>query len=184
MNQHVELGNRSVTFRHIVVGERSVTCRHKRNKDNESWNYVNKFEWKEPNSQMSMIWRLESSWMYLTLFIKDSCTWCCYRLSMVVGLWYYLIYTVFYFELADDIYSVPVLCTDPYFYVFFFLFVECSKRAVIFDSTVTQDSLTTSEIQGELMLLVWTGSSSSSLDALRFRHGLAFTCLAFRILLV
>ena len=27
------------------------------------------------------------------------------------------IYTVFYFELADDIYSVPVFCTDPYLYV-------------------------------------------------------------------
>ena len=73
----------------------------------------------EPNSQMSMIWRLESSWMYLTLFIKDPCTWCCYRLSIVVDLWYYLIYTVFYFELADDIYSVPVFCTDPYLYVSF-----------------------------------------------------------------
>ena len=54
------------------------------------------------------------------------------------------------------------------------LFVECSKRAVIFDSTVTQASLTTSEIQGELMLLAWTGSSSSCLDALKLRHGLAF----------
>ena len=50
MNRHVEIGHRSVTFRHIVVGERSVTYLHKRNKDNESWNYVNKFEWKEPIS--------------------------------------------------------------------------------------------------------------------------------------
>ena len=70
---------------------------------------------------MSMIWRLESSWMYLTLFIKDSCTWCCYKLSIVVDLWYYLIYTIFYFELANDIYSVPVFCTDPYLYVFFLI---------------------------------------------------------------
>ena len=90
-----------------------------------------------------------------------------------------MIYIVPYFELADDIYSVPVFCTDPYFYelgnvnmpqdeesetnpetsdldltiavrkgekepvpmFFFLLFVECSKRAVIFDSTVTQASL-------------------------------------------
>ena len=65
------------------------------------------------------------------------------------------------------------------------LFVECSKRAVIFYSTVTQASLTTSEIQGELMLLAWTESHSSSLDALNFRHGLAsYVFLAFRILLV
>ena len=34
--------------------------------------------------------------------------------------------------------------------------------------------------QGELMLLAWTGSSSSSLDALNFRHGLAFTCFSFQ----
>ena len=96
-----------------------------------------------------------------------------------------MVYIDFYFELADDIYSVPVFCTDPYFYVFSCLFVECSKRAVVFDSTVIQASLTTSEIQGELMLLAWTGSSSSSLDALNFRHGLAsYVFLAFRILLV
>ena len=35
------------------------------------------------------------------------------------------------------------------------------------------------------MVLAWTGSSSSSLDALNFRHGLAsYVVLAFRILLV
>ena len=33
-----------------------------------------------------------------------------------------------------------------------------SKRAVAFDSTVIQAGLTTPEIQGELMLLAWTGS--------------------------
>ena len=90
-----------------------------------------------------------------------------------------------YFELADDIYSVPVFCTDPYFYVFFLLFVECSKRAIVFNSTTTLTSLHYSGFQGELMLLAWTGSSSLSLDALNFRHGLAsYVFLAFRILLV
>ena len=65
------------------------------------------------------------------------------------------------------------------------LFVECSKRAVAFDSTVTLASLHYSGYQGELMLLAWTGSSSSSLDALNFRNGLAsYVFLAFRILLV
>ena len=79
----------------------------------------------------------------------------------------------------------PCFVLAPTFIVFFLLFVEYSKRAVIFDSTVIQASLTTSEIQGELMLLAWTGSSSSSLDALNFRHGLAsYVFLAFRILLV
>ena len=79
----------------------------------------------------------------------------------------------------------PCFVMTPAFIVFSCLFVECSKRAVIFGSIVTQASLTTSEIRGELMLLAWTGSSSSSLDALNFRHGLAsYVFLAFRILLV
>ena len=80
----------------------------------------------------------------------------------------------FYFELDDDIYSVPVFCTDPYLYVFLLLFVECSKRAVDFNSTATLASLHYFGFQGELMLLAWTGYSSSCLDALNFRHGLAF----------
>ena len=65
------------------------------------------------------------------------------------------------------------------------LFVECSKCAVVFNSTVTLASHHTPDLQGELMLLAWTGSSSSSLDALNFRHGLAsYVFLAFRIFLV
>ena len=68
----------------------------------------------------------------------------------------------------------PCFVLTPTFIVSSCLFVECSKRAVIFDSAVIQASLSTSEIQGELMLLAWTGSSFTSLDALNFRHGLAF----------
>ena len=83
-------------------------------------------------------------------------------------------YIVSYFELADDIYSVPCFVLTPTFMFSSCLFVECSKRAAAFDSTVIQASLTISEIQGELTLLAWTGSSSSSHDALNFRHGLAF----------
>ena len=90
---------------------------------------------------MSMVLRLEPSWMNLMVLIDDYSTCCCYMLSFIVDLWYYLIYIVPYLELTDDINTVPVVCTDPYFYVFFLLFVECSKRAVIFDSTVTQASL-------------------------------------------
>ena len=67
----------------------------------------------------------------------------------------------------------PCFLLTPIFMFSSLLFVECGKRAVVFDSTVIQASLTTSEIQGELMLLAWTGASSSSLDALNFRHGLA-----------
>ena len=93
------------------------------------------------------------------------------------------IYTVFYFELADDIYSVPVFCIDPYLYVSL-LFVECSKCTIIFNSTATLASLRHTRFQGELKLLAWTGSSSSCLDALKFRYGLAFyLCLVSKILL-
>ena len=92
---------------------------------------------------MSMIWRLESSWVYLTLFIKDSCTCCCYRLSIVVDLWYDLIYTVFYSELDDDIYSVPVFCTDPYLCVSFFVIcgVQQTYRQVQLNRNSSQSSL-------------------------------------------
>ena len=79
----------------------------------------------------------------------------------------------------------PCFVLTPTFMFSSCLFVESSKRAVIFDSTVTLASLHYSGYQGELMLLAWTGSSSSSLDALNFRHGLAsFVFLSFRILLV
>ena len=101
-------------------------------------------------------------------------------MSIVVDLWYYLIYIVFYLELADDTYSVLVFVLTPYFYVLFsLLIVECSKRTVVFNSTATLASLHYTGFQGELKLLAWTGSSSSCLDALKFRHGLAFDlCLA------
>ena len=78
-------------------------------------------------------------------------------------------------ELADDTYSVLVFVLTPYFYVLFsLLIVECSKRTVAFNSTVTLASLHYSGFQGELTLLALTESSSSCLDALKFRHGLAF----------
>ena len=80
--------------------------------------------------------------------------------------------------------SWPMISTQYPFFVltptFMFsscLFVECSKRAVIFNSTVTQASLTTLEIQGELMLLAWTGSSPSCLDALKPPAWTSFLCI-------
>ena len=59
------------------------------------------------------------------------------------------------------------------------LFVECSKRAVVFNKTATLASLHYTGFQGELTLLAWTGSSSSCLDALKFRHGLALYYFSF-----
>ena len=79
----------------------------------------------------------------------------------------------------------PCFVLTPTFMFSSCLFVECSKRANVFNSTVIQASLTISEIQGALMLLAWTGSPPSRLDALNLRHGLAsYVFLAFRILLV
>ena len=122
---------------------------------------------------MSMVWRLESSWVYLALFINVSCTCYCYLLSIVVDFMILSdIYIAFYFELANDIYSVLVFSTDPYLYVFSLLIVECIKRTVVFNSTATLASLHHTRIQGELLFLAWTGSSSSRLDALKFWHGL------------
>ena len=77
-----------------------------------------------------------------------------------VGRWYLLSTRVLYWPLLVCFLSL--------------LYVECSKHTVVFNSTATLASLHYSEFQGELMLLAWTGSSSSCLDALKFRHGLAF----------
>ena len=54
------------------------------------------------------------------------------------------------------------------------LFVEYNKRTIVFNSIATLASLHYTGFQDELTLLGWTGSSSSFLDALKFRHGLAF----------
>ena len=85
----------------------------------------------------------------LGVIINDSCTCCCYLLSIVVDFMILSdIYIAFYFELADDIYSVLVFCTDPYLYVFFLLIVECSKRTIVFNSTATLASLHHVRFQG------------------------------------
>ena len=50
----------------------------------------------------------------------------CHLLSIVVYfILLFSIYIVFYFELADDTYSVRVPCTDPYLYFLLCSFVEC-----------------------------------------------------------
>ena len=105
---------------------------------------------------MIIVLVVATCWVLLVDFMILLNTYC----FLFWGCWWYLLSTrVLYWPL--------LLLLSSY------LFVECSKRAVIFDSTVIQASLTTSEIQGELTLLAWTGSSSSSHDALNFRHGLA-----------
>ena len=73
----------------------------------------------------------------------------------------------------------PCLYWPPTFMFSSLLFVECSKHAIVFNSTATLASLHYSGYQGELMLLAWTGSSSSCLDALKFRHGIALCIFSF-----
>ena len=80
-------------------------------------------------------------------------------------------YIGFYFELADDTYSVRVPCTDPYLYFAFVYIVVCSKRAIDFDSSATLASLQHIRFQGELLFLARTGFSPSRLDVLKFGHG-------------
>ena len=99
---------------------------------------------------------------------------CCHLLSVMVDLCYYLIYIAFYFELADDIYSVLVLVLTPTCMFLSLLFVECSKRTVVFNSTATLASLHHVRFQGELLFLAQTGFSLIHvLMSLKFGHGLS-----------
>ena len=94
----------------------------------------------------------------------------CYLLSIVVDfILLFSIYIVFYFELADDTYSVRVPCTDPFLYFLPCHFVECSKRAIDFDSPSALASLQHIRVHGELLFLAWTGFSHSRLDVLEVR---------------
>ena len=77
----------------------------------------------------------------LGVIINDSCTCCCYLLSIVVDFMILSDIYCFYFELTNDIYSVLMFCTDPYLYVFLLFIVECSKRTVVFNSSATLASL-------------------------------------------
>ena len=122
---------------------------------------------------MSMVWRLESSWVYLTLFINDSCT--IFLLPVEYCNWFYdiiwyILLSILSWPMIPTQYSCFVL--TPTCNCFSLLFVECRKRVIVFNSTATLASLHQVGSQGELMLLAWTGSSSSCLDALKFWHGL------------
>ena len=122
------------------------------------------------------------TWWYLLMIIVLVVATCWVLYLIYDNIWY-ILFPILSWPMISTQY--PCFVLTPTFMFSSCLFVECSKRAFILDSTVIQASLTTSEIQGELMLLAWTGSSSSSLDALNFRHGLAsYVLLAFRILLV
>ena len=83
-------------------------------------------------------------------------------------LYYYSVYIIFYFELADDTYSVRVPSTDPYLYFLLCYFVECSKCTIDFDSLSALVSLQHIRVQGELLFLARVGFSHSRLDVFEF----------------
>ena len=91
--------------------------------------------------------------------------------------WFYdIIWYILLSILSWPMISTQYLCLvlTPTCICFSLLIVEWSKRTIVFKSTATLASLHHTRFQGELLLLAWTGSSSSCLDALKFRHGLAF----------
>ena len=98
-------------------------------------------------------------------------TCCCHLLSVWLLLCYYLIYIAFYFELADDIYSVLVLVLTPTCMFLSLLFVECSKRAIVFNSSSVLANLYRARFQGELLFLARTRFFPLRLDVLKFGHG-------------
>ena len=171
------VGDQSVKFWHKdskmneCWGDRSVTFRHQDNKENESWIML----------IYSDLMNLFPKWVWCGGLSPHRCVWvvpngygtcCCHMLSIWLILCYYLIYIAFYFELADDTYSVLVLCTDPYLYVFFLLIVECSERTVVFNSTATLANLHQVKFQGELSFLARTEFSLIHvLMSLKFGHG-------------
>ena len=97
------------------------------------------------------------------------------------GWFYVIIWYILFSILSWPMIPTQYLCLvlTPTFNCFSLIYVECSKLTVVFNSTATLASLHYTGFQGELMLLAWTGSSSSCLDSLNIRHGLAFTYFSF-----
>ena len=176
-----------VTFRHqdimrirvsrsdtrIVYEERSFTYQHERNKDNESWillrfsdlmNLFPKWIWYGGLRPHGCTWHYYQWFLYLLLLPIEYCSW-----------FYDIIWYILFSILSWPMIPTQYLCLYwPLLVFIFLLIVECSKRTVVFNSTATLASLHYTGFQGELMLLAWTGSSSSCLDALNFWHGIAF----------
>ena len=114
---------------------------------------------------MSVLDVIYQRFLYMLLLQIEYCSW-----------FYDIIWYILSSILSWPMISTQYLCfvLTPTCMFSFWLFVECSKRAVVFNSTATLASLHYTGFQGELTLLAWTGSSSSCLDALKFRHGLTF----------
>ena len=137
-------------------------------------NYGNILRFNEPiipNEYDGKVWVLIDG---LGVVTKGDGNFKCRMLSIIVDFMILSAIYCFLFWVGRWYLLSTCVCTDPYLYVYFLVIVECSKRTVIFNSTANLSSLHYTRFQGELTLLAWTGSSSSCLDALKFRHGLAF----------
>ena len=142
-----------------------------RHQDSKEWilNYVDglnlmnlfpKWVWYGGLSPHGCTWRYYQWFLYLLLLPVEYCSW-----------FYDIIWFMLFSILSWPMIPTQYLCfvLTPTCICFPLLIVECSKRTVDFNSTATLASLHYSGFQGELMLLAWTGSSSSCLDALKFR---------------
>ena len=92
----------------------------------------------------------------LGIIINDSCTCRCYLLSIVVDFMILSDIYCFLFWVGRWYLLSTCACTDPYLYVFSLLFVKCSKRTAVFNSTATLASLHHIRFQGELLFLART----------------------------
>ena len=170
------VGDRSVTFRHQdskmneYWGDWSVMFRHQDSKENESWIML----------IYSDLKNLFPKWVWCGGLSPHRCAWGCgqwfwYLLLSPVKCygWFYVI--IWYILLS--ILSWPMIPTQYVFHVltptciFLLLFVECSKRAIDFDSFATLAILQHIRFQGELLFLARTGFFPSRLDVLKFGHG-------------
>ena len=152
------------------------------NKENESWIILIFSKLKEPFPK----------WVWYGGLSPHGCTWRYYQWFLYLSLlpvkcygWfyeYYLIYIAFYFELADDIYSVLVFCTDPYLYVF--LFVICGMQQTYRRLQLNSNSSQSSPRQISGWAIVPSSEwilSHSCLDVLEVRTW-TISCICFSFL--
>ena len=105
-------------------------------------NYANILRFNEPNSQMSMMGRRESSWVYLS-WLSMICTCCCYLLSIVVDFMILFDIYCFLFWVGRWYLLSTSVCTDPYLYVSFFVIcgVQQTYRRLQLNRNSSQSSL-------------------------------------------
>ena len=122
---------------------------------------------------------LYPKWVWCGDLSSHRCVWCGYTWFVNLLLspveeygWFYVIIWYILFSIL----SWPMIPTQYLFLVltptcifFSLLFVECSKRAIDFDSSATLTSLQHIRFQGELLILARAGFSHSRLDVFEFR---------------